>query len=96
MTAQAHLSHASLQGLSTDQMQERLFTEKGINFNDLPVGFKRGRVIERQTSERSVTYTDKRTGEEKTAEALRSAWGSVEPPVFTKEREWLGARVPVH
>jgi hypothetical protein len=53
-------------------------------------------VIERQTSEQSVVYTDKRTGEEKTAEALRSAWVSVEPPVFTREREWLGVRVPVH
>ena len=94
MTAHAHFSHASLQGLSTDQMQERLFAEKGINFNDLPVGFKRGRVIERQTSEQSVSYTHKRTGEEQTAMALRSAWVSVGPPIFTREREWLQSRVP--
>ena len=95
MTAQAYLSHASLQRLSTDTMQERLFTEKGINFNDLPVGFKRGRVIERQSSERSVRFAHKRTGEEQSALAIRRAWASVEPPVFTREREWLRDRVPV-
>lgn len=89
-------SHASLQGLSTDQLQERLFAEKGINFNDLPVGFKRGRVIERQTREEPVTYTHKRTGEEQSALALRSAWVSVEPPVFTRDRPWLKERLPVH
>lgn len=96
MTAHAHFSHNTLQGTSTDEMQERLFTERGINFNDLPVGFKRGRVIERQTSEREVSYTDKRTGEEKSALALRSAWVSVEPPIFTQDREWLKSRIPVH
>jgi len=96
MTAHTHFSHASLQGASTDQMQERLFTEKGINFNDLPVGFKRGRVIERQTREETVTYTHKRTGEEQSALALRSAWVAVEPPVFTRERTWLKERISVH
>ncbi len=96
MTAHAHFSHASLQGLSTDAMQERLFSEKDINFNDLPIGFKRGRVIERQTSEQSVIYTHKRTGEEQTTLALRSAWVSVEPPVFTRDRPWLKERIPVH
>ncbi len=40
------------------------------------------------------TYTHKRTGEEQTAMALRSAWVSVEPPIFTREREWLQSRVP--
>ena len=39
MTASTHFSHDSLQNVSTDEMQERLFTEKGINFNDLPAGF---------------------------------------------------------
>lgn len=96
MTAQTHFSHASLQGLSTDQLQERLFTEKGINFNELPVGFKRGRVIERQTREELVTYMHKRTGEEQSALALRSAWVPVEPPVFTRDRPWLKNRIPVH
>jgi tRNA(His) 5'-end guanylyltransferase len=32
MAAHAHFSHKSLHGVNTDQMQERLFQEKGINF----------------------------------------------------------------
>jgi tRNA(His) guanylyltransferase len=89
MTAQAHFSHRSLQNTSTDAMQERLFTEKGINFNDLPVGFKRGRIVERETTEQNITYTDKRSGETKSTQALRRRWVVKEPPIFTKERAFL-------
>jgi tRNA(His) guanylyltransferase len=95
MTAQAHFSHARLQGKSSDEMQEMLWSEKGINWNDLPVGFKRGRVVERVTAVRDVTYTDKRAGEERTQTGvIRHEWRVVEPPVFTREREWLLSRVP--
>lgn len=45
--AQAHFSHKSMHGLNTSQLQERLFTEKGINWSDLPTAEKRGRCIVR-------------------------------------------------
>ena len=47
MAAHAHFSHKSLQGLNGSQKQERLFAEKGINFDDYPVFFKRGTYIRR-------------------------------------------------
>lgn len=47
MAAQHHFSHKSLQGMTGDQMQERLFQEEGINFNDYPVAFKRGTYLKR-------------------------------------------------
>jgi tRNA(His) guanylyltransferase len=47
MAAHAHFSHKSLQGLHGPEMQEKLFAEKGINFNDYPYFFKRGSFVKR-------------------------------------------------
>lgn len=49
MAAQHYFSHKSLQGMNSSQMQERLFQEVGINFNDYPAFFKRGTYVKRQT-----------------------------------------------
>jgi tRNA(His) guanylyltransferase len=43
--AQAHFSHGQLLGVNCNQAQEMLFAEKGINFNDVPTYWKRGRCI---------------------------------------------------
>lgn len=45
MAAQSMFSHKELQGKSTNEMQELMFTIKGVNWNDYPEGFKRGRAI---------------------------------------------------
>jgi tRNA(His) 5'-end guanylyltransferase len=45
--AQAHFSHNQLMGLKLAAVQDKLFVEKGINFNDEPTGFKRGRAAVR-------------------------------------------------
>ena len=42
MAAFAHFSHKELQGLNGSQLQDKLFNEKGINWNDLPTFEKRG------------------------------------------------------
>lgn len=47
MLAQSKFSHKQLHGKNTDQMQEMLFQEHQINWNDYPPGIKRGRVITR-------------------------------------------------
>lgn len=39
---QAHFPHKELLGLNTNQIQELLFSEKGINWNDFPTHLKRG------------------------------------------------------
>jgi tRNA(His) guanylyltransferase len=85
MAAQAHFSHSRLHGLNGDRMQELLWQEKGVNWNDYPDGAKRGRVCRRVTAEADVTYTDKRTQEEATVTALRSQWQSEAAPRFTAE-----------
>lgn len=47
--AQSLYSHKELNGKNTDQLQE-LIWQKGQNWNDYPVGQKRGRVILKQES----------------------------------------------
>lgn len=95
MAAQAHFSHKSLHGLNGNQMQERLWQEKGINWNDYPEGAKRGRVCTRETAEEPVTYTDKRTGQENIVDAIRSRWVTSAAPHFTAEPgSWLARIIP--
>src|SRR5579863_6236304 len=42
---QAHFSPKQLHGLSTNKVQDLLFKEKGINWNDLPIINKRGACV---------------------------------------------------
>ncbi|MBG0818265.1 tRNA(His) guanylyltransferase Thg1 family protein [Planomonospora sp. ID82291] len=95
MAAQARFSHRQLQGVTTEQMQEMLWQGHGINWNDYPAGMKRGRVIVRDTAERDITYTDRRTSQTTTTQVLRSAWTAQDAPHFTADPSgWLAATIP--
>lgn len=48
MAARHYFSHSALQGKSGAQMQEMLFQEKAVNFNDYPARFKRGTFVLRR------------------------------------------------
>lgn len=45
MVGQHYFSHTELQHKSCDDVQEMLFTQKGVNWNDIAPGCKRGRVV---------------------------------------------------
>lgn len=95
MAAQARFSHRQLHGVNTGQMQELLWSEHGINWNDYPAGCKRGRVTVKRTGEREITYTDKRTQTEQTTVAVRSWWETSGAPRFTTEPDgWLAQMIP--
>jgi tRNA(His) guanylyltransferase len=96
MAAHAYLSHGRLQGVGSDEMQELLFQEHGINWNDYPAGFKRGRAVVYAETVKDVIYTDKRTGEERRIENVtRHLWQvETELPIFTQDRDWLRSRIP--
>lgn len=95
MAAQSVFSHKRLHGVNSDQKQELLFTEAGINWNDYPDGCKRGRVATRRTGEREVVFTDRRTGVEQAALALRSWWEVAPAPRFTAEPDgFLAETIP--
>lgn len=53
-TGQAHFSPKQLHGKSLNQIQEMLFQEHGINWNDTPNDFKRGRCVIRVDREWEV------------------------------------------
>lgn len=50
MLAQANFSHKQLQGKSSSDMNEMLFIEKGINYNDLEQHLKRGSYFKRSNN----------------------------------------------
>jgi tRNA(His) guanylyltransferase len=89
MAAQSEFSHRLLHGVSSDLMQEMLH-QKGINWNDYPVGFKRGRAIVRRKTVGPVTYIDKRSNKKITKpDVERHIWVNEDPPIFTKDREFI-------
>jgi tRNA(His) 5'-end guanylyltransferase len=95
MAAQAHFPHKRLHGVNGGGMQELLWSEAGVNWNDYPDGCKRGRVAVRRVGERETTFTHKRTRELRTVVAMRSWWESSPAPHFTTEPDgWLAQVVP--
>jgi tRNA(His) 5'-end guanylyltransferase len=55
MAAQSMFSHKYLQGRNGAEMQELMWKEKGVNFNDYPAFFKRGTFARRVKEERMLT-----------------------------------------
>jgi tRNA(His) guanylyltransferase len=83
MATRAVYSHREVDEKNTSEMQEMLHA-KGINWNDYPVGCKRGRAIVRQTFEHEG--------------ATRHRWIVEPPPIFTADRgyvdQWLVVEEP--
>lgn len=77
MLGQANFSHKELHGCSCNVIQEKLFSEKGINFNDIDTFLKRGACIVK--SEYMI------------GEAKRSKWiVDTDIPIFTQDRGYIG------
>ena len=93
MAAHSVCSHHDLQGKGSDALQEMLW-QAGINWNDYADGCKRGRCVTRTTRRETVTYTHRKTGEVETVVADRHFWQTEAPPVFTRDRAYLAARIP--
>lgn len=55
MAAQSMFSHKALQGKHSREMQEMMFSEFGVNFNDYPYFFKRGTFAKRVSKEVTLT-----------------------------------------
>lgn len=55
MAARHHFPHERLQGHTSGEMQELLFGEAGVNFNDYPAAFKQGTFVRRETVLRAFT-----------------------------------------
>jgi tRNA(His) guanylyltransferase len=55
MLAYSLFSHNSLLNMNGDEKQERMMIEKGVNWNDLPVKFKRGTYVRRIKTSKPFT-----------------------------------------
>jgi tRNA(His) 5'-end guanylyltransferase len=79
--AHANFKQKELNKLNCNQLQEKLFTEKGINFNDYPTWFKRGTCTFRK---------EIKINEGTETEAIRHKWILDEDiPIFTKDRNYI-------
>ena len=86
MLGQCNFSHRELQGKSCNDIQDMLMTQKDINFNDMPVEFKRGVCCYRTT--REATCINKKTQEE--TPCIRSEWVlDKDIPIFTQDRDYV-------
>jgi len=76
MVGQANFSHKQLQNKTCNQIQEMLFQEKEINFNDLPTYQKRGVCIVKEQYDKDGV--------------MRSRWTVDEDiPIFTQDRNYI-------
>jgi len=97
--AQAYFSSKELHGKKTNQMQDMLMLEKGINWNDFTPREKRGsliRKVEHVYYRKTEPIMDGKTrvlGENDTFK--RSKWeADSETPIFTQDKDYLRLMMP--
>ena len=82
--AQANFSHKQLQCKNCNELQEMLWQEKGINWNDYPTHLKRGSCCIKQQYE---IETDGN-------KAMRSRWViDNEIPIFSQDTDYVNSRI---
>ncbi len=94
MLASCHFSHKELQSKDAEAKHEMLHTV-GVNWNNMPIPFKRGRVIRRVPNSRTVSFVHKKTQKLQEINVEEMAWTVDEKiPVFTKEKLYLEGLIP--
>ena len=82
---QAHFSQKELNGKSCNEIQDMLFTEKNINWGDLPTDCKRGATCYKSDEETNFFF---RNGEQTIYK--RNGWKiDTEIPIFTSDRNYI-------
>jgi len=79
--AQSFFSHEEIQGLTNNSLQDKMFKEKGFNWNDVPVMNKRGVAVIKEKYEKDG--------------ALRTRWvGDWNTPIFSQDRNYIEKFIP--
>ena len=93
MVGQANFSHNELQNKSCNVIQEMLFQERDINWNDFPTHLKRGSCCVK--SEATTTCAKTVDGQVITWAAERPHWEiDLEIPIFKEEgRQYINHRI---
>lgn len=95
MTAQSLYSHDDLKFINMSQAQD-MCMEKDVNWNDLPDGFKRGRMSIKGEYEESITIKRKDEDEDEVVRVKRNRW-VVTPAIWiSKKVNKFKQLIPVH
>lgn len=87
---QAQFSHKQLMGKSCNEIQDMLFTEKGINWNDYPTSCKRGTCC----IKKSMTFKARDSSGKITGICCRDKWViDTEIPIFNREPNYINSRI---
>lgn len=84
---QANFSHKQLMGKSCNEIQDMLFKEKGVNWNDFPTDCKRGSACYRVVSEEEID--DPRNPGNKITVRRRHWVVDIGIPVFSQDRQFV-------
>jgi len=84
---QANFSHKQLMGKSCNEIQDMLFKEKGVNWNDFPTDCKRGSACYRVVSEEEID-DPRNPGNKITVQ--RKRWVvDIGIPIFSQDRQFV-------
>ena len=88
MLGQTYFSHKELDKKTCNMIQDMLMTQKGINFNDMPIEFKRGICCIKEEY-----YPEAKPGFENCevdATSVRTRWVlDYDIPIFTQDRTYI-------
>lgn len=88
--AHTYFAHGELNNLSCDELQEKLFQEKGINWNNYPTRLKRGSCCVRKDVFFSADEIKKKNPLYNGEGITRKKWViDTEIPIFTQNREYI-------
>jgi tRNA(His) 5'-end guanylyltransferase len=96
MAAQSMFSHKELQGVNCNQLQEKMWSERAVNWYDYPDGFKRGRCVVKETYMAPIPNSKMGRPDYSTSEVERTRWVVEAPPIFTQDRDYIRKRLPRH
>ena len=87
MLGQTYFNHGELHKKKTNEIQDMLMVQKGINFNDMPTEFKRGTCCVKELYQSpNVDIKD--------GTCTRAHWVvDKEIPIFTQDREYIESRM---
>lgn len=86
MLGQTYFAHKELQNKSSSDIQDMLMLQKGINFNDMPVEFKRGICCIKETKYEPMVRIDGNVG----GVSVTTNWVlDKNIPIFTQNREYV-------
>lgn len=82
--AQSLYGHSEIKGISTNELQDKMFTEKGINWNELTTYQKRGLCCIKVP----------RTIEKNGSTVTRNKWEiDYNTPIFTQDNDYINNRI---